>query len=187
MTGPATRSDVEELYLRHATELRRYLHRRGGSRAEDLVGDVFVIALQRLDALPSPAMRRAWLFGTARRLLLASQRASRRRHEAEHEHARFDDGGVASSNEGHADQHGAVREALDSLSESDRELIRLTEWEQLSTVEAGLVLGLRPGTARVRLHRARRRLADHPSLRSLVPSPDDGLLAAREEARRVQT
>ena len=60
-------------------------------------------------------------------------------------------------------------EALASLRETDRELIRLTEWERLSITEAAVVLGLRPGTARVRLHRARKTLAAHPALAARPP------------------
>jgi RNA polymerase sigma-70 factor (ECF subfamily) len=49
--------------------------------------------------------------------------------------------------------------ALDSLSPADRELLRLIAWEQLSATEAGYVLGCSEAAARVRLHRARGRLA----------------------------
>ncbi|GAB3667647.1 hypothetical protein GCM10027596_37010 [Nocardioides korecus] len=173
MTEPATRSDVELLYRQHAGELRGYLQRRGGPAGADLLGDVFVVALQRLDDLPEPTLRRAWLFGTARRLLLASQRTSRRRGDAETERARAEMSHAPTTPDERTDGHAAVRQALESLREPDRELIRLTEWEQLTIHEAALVLGMRPGTARVRLHRARRTLAAHPALQSLVAHPAD--------------
>jgi RNA polymerase sigma-70 factor (ECF subfamily) len=51
-----------------------------------------------------------------------------------------------------------VRSALVCLSDDDQEILRLVGWEQLSLGEAALVLGCRPTTAKVRLHRARRRL-----------------------------
>ena len=79
MVSPA---DVEELYRRHAGELHGYLHRRVGQAGADLLADVFVVALQRISDLPEPALRRAWLYGTARRLLLARSRESRQRHAA---------------------------------------------------------------------------------------------------------
>lgn len=166
----ASRADVEELYRRHATEIRGYLYRRAGQAGADLLGEVFVVALQRVDDLPEPDVRRAWLFGTARRVLLAAERSDRQRRQAEVERARFgepvpDDPGV-----GPSDQGAVVRAALASLREPDRELIRLTEWERLSITAAAVVLGLRPGTARVRLHRARRTLAAHPALADLSPA-----------------
>ena len=168
-----SRTDVEELYRRHAGELRGYLYRRAGQAGADLLGEVFVVVLQRLGDLPEPDLRRAWLFGTARRLLLAAERNTRRRHHAENERVRLHEPAADASDVGRSDRVRAVREALASLREPDRELIRLTEWERLQIAEAAVVLGLRPGTARVRLHRARRAMAAHPSLQRLLePSAD---------------
>jgi RNA polymerase sigma factor (sigma-70 family) len=167
MVNPgASRADVQELYRRHAGELHGYLHRRAGPAGADLLAEVFVVALRRLDDLPAPELRRAWLFGTARRLLLAADRDAAQRRRAEHERARLHDLTAAST---HDDERAeAVRAALASLSEPDRELIRLTEWERLPIAEAAVVLGLRAGTARVRLHRARRTLAAHPALAGVL-------------------
>jgi RNA polymerase sigma-70 factor (ECF subfamily) len=167
----ASLEDVEELYRRHAGELCGYLYRRAGPAAVDLLGEVFVVALQRLGDLPDPDLRRAWLFSTARRLSLAAERGNRRRHHAETERAKFHEPTPASSEVEQSDRVQAVRDALASLREPDRELIRLTEWEQLEITEAAMVLGLRPGTARVRLHRARRALAAHPALQGLFEAP----------------
>lgn len=163
-----TRSDVEDLYRRHADELRGYLYRRAGEAGADLLGEVFVIALRRSSDLPEPELRRAWLFGTARRLLLAAHRTTVLRQHAEAERTRWHDPATDTSDAGHAQQSTAVNGALDSLKEKDRELIRLTEWEQLPIVEAAAVLGVSPGAARVRLHRARKALAEHPALRDLL-------------------
>lgn len=168
MKPAASRADVEELYRRHAGEIRGYLYRRAGQAGADLLGEVFVVALQRVDDLPEPDVRRAWLFGTARRLLLAADRSDRQRHQAEIERARFGEPPLDAADGGRSDRARAVRAALASLREPDRELIRLTEWERLPITEAAAVLGLRPGTARVRLHRARRTLAAHPALQGLL-------------------
>ncbi|HXQ00678.1 MAG TPA: sigma factor-like helix-turn-helix DNA-binding protein [Solirubrobacteraceae bacterium] len=48
--------------------------------------------------------------------------------------------------------------ALARLSDGDRELLLLIAWDGLSPAEAASALGLKPGTVRVRLLRARRRL-----------------------------
>ncbi|WP_165872845.1 RNA polymerase sigma factor [Nocardioides jejuensis] len=168
MTTGATRSDLEELYRSYADELHAFLWRRAGQTGADLLGDVFVVALQRLNDLPAPHLRRAWLYGTARRLLLAQGRAAGRRTRAEVERSRLHDPLSGSAEEGSA-RAAAVRMALASLREIDRELIRLTEWEQLPVTEAAVVLGLRPGTARMRLLRARRALAGHDALVALLP------------------
>ena len=164
MVSPA---DVEELYRRHAGELHGYLHRRAGQAGADLLADVFVVALQRISDLPEPALRRAWLYGTARRLLLARSRESRQRHAALRELMHLVPSSDSDPGEVPSAKIRAVRTALASLCEQDRELIRLTEWEQLSITEAALVLGLKPTTARVRLHRARCSLAAHPAFEGL--------------------
>jgi DNA-directed RNA polymerase specialized sigma24 family protein len=84
-----SRYDVEEFFRRHAGELPGYLYRRAGQAGADLLGEVFVVALQRLGGLPQPDLRCGWLFSTARRLLLAAERNSGKRHHAENERARF--------------------------------------------------------------------------------------------------
>lgn len=61
-----------------------------------------------------------------------------------------------------------VARALGRLRADERELIQLVEWERLAPAEVAVVLGVRPGTARVRLHRARLALAADPGLRELV-------------------
>jgi RNA polymerase sigma-70 factor (ECF subfamily) len=45
-----------------------------------------------------------------------------------------------------------------TLPEGDQEVLRLAAWESLSHGEIGLVLGITPNAAAIRLHRARRRL-----------------------------
>lgn len=168
MTRPPSHDDIESLYRLHGVELRGYLYRRAGPAGADLLGEVFVVALRRRAELPDPDRRRAWLFGVARRLLLAAERDARRRRQAELERADVDGADPGAVPEERTDRVTAVRLALSSLGEPDRELIRLTEWERLGIDEAAAVLGLRPGTARVRLHRARRRLAQHPALLALI-------------------
>lgn len=168
----ATAQDVEELYRRHSGEVRGFLYRRAGQDGADLLGEVFVVALKRRAELPEPELRRAWLFGTARRLLLANARVERRRLSAQDAHLRLQ-ATFAGAEVEREDAVLAVREAVSTLTEKDQELIRLTEWEQLEIREAAIVLGLRPGTARVRLHRARRALAHHPALLRLLETAVD--------------
>lgn len=168
MNKVATRADIAALYELHAAELHGYLYRRAGQGGADLLGEVFVVALQRMADLPEQQLRRAWLFGTARRLLLSQRRTVSRRTQAEEERARLLDPHPGTPAVTRTDRDRAVHEALDSLRETDRELIRLTEWEQLQVAEAAVVLGMRPGTARMRLLRASRALAEHPALRELA-------------------
>lgn len=65
--------------------------------------------------------------------------------------------------------------ALRGLSEDDQELLRLVAWEELARDEIALVLGISRASVRVRLHRARKRLAEQ--LEALAAT--DGEEAAR--------
>ena len=58
--------------------------------------------------------------------------------------------------------------ALERLSPSQAELLRLVGWEGLTPAELAVVLGVRPGTARVQLHRARQALAADPEVREFI-------------------
>ena len=167
----ASRADVERLYHLHAGELRGYLHRRAGEAGADLLGDVFVVALQRLGDLPEPDLRRAWLFGTSPGGCCWPRNGTADTSDVPSTSMSGSTNRRQSPRATTPTACGAVRDALASLREQDRELIRLTEWEQLTTSEAAAVLGLRPGTARVRLHRARRALASHPALQGLFDQP----------------
>ena len=67
----------------------------------------------------------------------------------------------------------ALDAALRALPELDRSLLALIAWEGLTPAAAAAVLGLRPATARVRLHRARgrlRRALEEPAVRP-CPTP----------------
>jgi RNA polymerase sigma factor (sigma-70 family) len=58
-----------------------------------------------------------------------------------------------------ADRHD-VRRALAALPEGQREALILVDWLDMDTQEAGDVLGIKPASVRVRLHRARSSLRD---------------------------
>lgn len=150
-----------DLYAEHAARLYAYARRHGSpATAEDLVADAFVIAIRRIDQVPTdPGEARAWLIGTVRRLA-----ANRRRREASQRewwqaavregwHARAD----ASAEEVIAERDDCLH-SLAALSEDDREALLLVAWEGLSQEQAAAVLGLTRNAFYVRLHRARRRL-----------------------------
>lgn len=61
-----------------------------------------------------------------------------------------------------------VAAALARLCPDEREIMQLVEWERLTPAEVAVVLGIRPGTARVRLHRARQSLAADSEMRTLI-------------------
>jgi len=186
-------AEFEALFRDTRAPLLDYLTRRAAAEdAADLLAEVFLIAWRRRTDTPSGDERRLWLFGVARRLLAEHHRFAWKRAHAEsgspdaHAPERHDQGDGPRQGRG-----DAVRRALGSLSDLDRELITLTTWENLSPAEAARVVGIASGTARVRLHRARARLARQPHLRALLdddgprPGPDDASAPVASEAVRA--
>lgn len=141
-------------YREHYGSVVAYGLRRLGARdaAEELAQEVFVVAWRRRRQAPDHTL--PWLYGVARRLLANHWRA---RRSAPTLVALTDTSSAADPNDAQAALLD-VRVALQTLSESDQELLRLIGWEQLTLAEAASVLGCARATAAVRLHRARRRL-----------------------------
>ncbi|MFT3862011.1 RNA polymerase sigma factor [Micropruina sp.] len=155
-------TEFEALYRANAAGILAYLRRRGADDdAPDLLSETFLTAWRRRDALPTPELRRAWLFSTARRLRLAHQRRNPPTTMITDLAARTQD---ASDTDTDTETNAIVRAALDKLTEADRELLTLTIWEGLTPSEAAATIGISAPAARVRLHRARRRIAADPAL-----------------------
>jgi RNA polymerase sigma-70 factor (ECF subfamily) len=154
------------LFDRHAPSLHAYLCSRvGRSAADDLVAEVFLVAYRdrgRFD--PGRGDVRAWLFGIATNLARRHQRTELRGLAAV---ARFGSAGVAHVDEldrrvpekvDAAAQVGRLAEALVALPPGDRDVLLLTAWAGLSSVEVAAALEVPVGTVRSRLHRVRRHL-----------------------------
>jgi RNA polymerase sigma factor (sigma-70 family) len=131
--------------------------------AADIVAETFLTAWRRLDEIPRGEQTRLWLYGVARRVLANARRAEGHRDrlrariiQADLAALRIEDPGT----ETHAYMDSMV-EAFAALGQADRDLLGLIAWEGLSYKEIGSVLGCTEGAARIRAHRARRRLATH--------------------------
>jgi len=137
-----------------AAVLAYALRRTSREDAADVVAETFLVAWRRLDdvdertALP-------WLYAVARRVLLSQQRAARRQQAIAQRVA-------AVLPEALETPSGSPRvlDALAALSETEREVLMLAAWEELSSAEAARVLGCTATAYRIRLHRARRRLRE---------------------------
>jgi RNA polymerase sigma-70 factor (ECF subfamily) len=146
------RERFEAVYARHAPAVKAYALRRGdAASADDVVAEVFVVCWRRFEELPVDAL--PWLLGVARRVLSTQRRGERRRVALGERIAEVAGPG------GHESGDAGLADALAQLSEADRELLLLIAWEGLSPAQAASALGVKPSTARVRLMRARRRLA----------------------------
>ncbi|GAA1264279.1 sigma-70 family RNA polymerase sigma factor [Sphaerisporangium rubeum] len=135
----------------------------GRQIADEVVSETFAIAWRRLDDVPEPAL--PWLLGTARNVLRDTIRAEARREAVSAELRSWTEGDVADQ----VTERLGVLTALAELHEDDREILILVAWQGLSPRDAAHVVGCSPATFRVRLHRARRRLARH--MDTAVPTP----------------
>lgn len=151
----------DDLFRTHHRLVLAYARRRVPGHADDVVAEVFAAAWRRRDEVPVDAL--PWLYRTARNHVLHAWRGDARQSRTVAAVAARDD--VVEAAEDHGDRVAAAVDsravilgALGSLREPDQEVLRLWAWEQLDVPQLAEVLGCRPGTARVRLHRALRRL-----------------------------
>lgn len=151
------RRRFDELFASYSADIVAYCGWRAASTsdAQDAVADVFLTAWRRLDELPEGDAARVWLYSTARKVI-ANQRRARRRRAALHD--RLTREPPPTHVPSPADrEHAHVHEALRRLGPHDREVLLLSEWEELTPAEIAAVLGCLTVTVRGRLHRARRR------------------------------
>ncbi len=160
------------LYEAHLAPVARFVSRRLLSPdAADVVADTFLVAWRRLDDVPEPPQTLPWLYGVARRNL-ANQRRGDRRRGALGDRLRTEwatQARSATSSHEDAEHRGARLEAaLQGVSETDREVLLLHAWEELTPGEIAIVLDLDPAAVRNRLSRARRRFRAHLVAEGLV-------------------
>jgi RNA polymerase sigma-70 factor (ECF subfamily) len=137
----------ERIYEEHRDAVRAYVRRRAPEDlVEDIVADVFVVVLRRIDDVPTPEL--PWLYGVARKTLANARRRTLALPLAQE---------VAYEPEPVADPQ--LARAFAALSDADREVLRLVAWEGLSSRDAARVLECSPVACRVRYHRAKSRLA----------------------------
>ncbi|MDP9848585.1 RNA polymerase sigma factor [Streptosporangium lutulentum] len=158
MGPPEPKQRFEEIYDAHYPDLLAYVRRRTDSPddAADALAETFTTAWRRVDDIPEGNEARLWLYGVARRTL-ANKRRDETRRTALAVRLRAELA-VWSENVVEEDPHG-IRRAFMRLRPDDRELLSLISWEGLSGEEVAKVLGCSHGAVRLRLHRARKRLA----------------------------
>ncbi|MBB5774335.1 RNA polymerase sigma factor [Nonomuraea jabiensis] len=156
---PDTRDRFEALCLACYPAIHRYALRRTDSVDDvaDLIAETFLAAWRRLDDVPDGDAALLWLYGVARRVLANHRRGESRRSALA---ARLRDELAVGQETAPADPRtDALRAAFDALSPADREVLALAGWEGLTGPQIATVLGCSSTAARLRLHKARKRLA----------------------------
>jgi RNA polymerase sigma-70 factor (ECF subfamily) len=150
--------ELEALYRRHAPAVLRFAWGLCGDRsqAEDIVSETFIRILTRAPRIQTQTAL-AYLLVVARNVYLTGQRRRRREQPLpeelvapEHDPAR------AIDERARLDR---VLETLRELPETERTALLMRMDHELSYEEIASALGTTVGAARVRVHRARLRLA----------------------------
>ncbi len=157
----------EVFYREHVEAVQRFVARRVSDPelVADLTADIFVAAIESAANYRSAkGAPRAWLFGIAQFVVAGRLRRAGREQRA---HARVrgrelldgDDFARIDDRLAAAAQSRGLFGAMDRLPPSERAVLELVALDELSLTEVAVALAIRPATARVRLYRARRRMA----------------------------
>ena len=148
-----------QLYKAACYSITCYAMRRVLSKddAADVVAETFSIAWRRFEDVPPGDGALPWLYSTAHNVLLNLNRTQRRRGELVERMAR-ELQRVEPSDLPREESGVLALQCLRSLPEPDRELLMLSAWEGLDSADLGRAMGCSAAAARIRLHRARKRL-----------------------------
>jgi len=156
----------EAFYRDHLEQVQRFIARRVDDPhlAADLTADVFVAAVDAAHTYrPERGPVIAWLYGVGRNAIAAEVRRRSRELRATRRISgqRLLDPVSLARIEERIDAERESRRlhrALAELGDDDRMLLELVALDGLSVADAARSLGVKPATARVRLHRSRARL-----------------------------
>jgi RNA polymerase sigma-70 factor (ECF subfamily) len=147
-----------ELFTANYGPVLAYVRRRvGADLAQDVVADTFLAAWRNMHELPPDPL--PWLYRAAH-FAVANQRRTLTRRGRLDERARLQTvNAVAPDHSEQVTDDLELAAAFRTLSEADREVLRLAAWEGLSAEEIGVVVGCSAVAAKARLRRARQRLS----------------------------
>ncbi|HWM72110.1 MAG TPA: RNA polymerase sigma factor [Nocardioides sp.] len=166
--------EFTEVWQRDGPRVSAYARRQvQAGEVQDVVAETFLQAWRRWDDVPQPPL--PWLIGTARKVVGNQRRGQTRRRALQQRLGLLGDAALSAEDAGLlATDRVAALATLADLPEQQREALLLVAWDGLTPEQAAEVMGVRPGTFRVRTHRARDalqralELAEPPSLLSPV-------------------
>lgn len=136
---------------------------RNPADAEDAVQEAFLRVLRHRDTLGEVRDHRVWLIRIVWNIVLDRKRRAKTRPETDdvEELARvLPSAGLSAEQVAAAAQHHAhVLACVDQLPAKEREVLQLSAFEELSSVEIAAVLGITESSVRSRLFRARNLMA----------------------------
>ncbi len=182
--GPVERQEgeaaFEELFGRYKQPLYGFFRRRtrDPGRADELTQECFLAVLRSGDKYRPTATFRTFLYAIGLNLLRAERRKSMFRAMFTRDSELEPDARAGA--DPRTELGLIVRDALGRLDRSDREMLMLREYEQLSYEEIAAVLEVPVGTVRSRLFRARTALRD---VWQAVPAQAGNVAKLNQEGR----
>ena len=136
---------------------------RTAADAEDAVQEAFLRVLRHRDTLDEVRDRRVWLIRIVWNIVLDRKRRAKTRPETDDvaELARVlpAEGLSAEDRAAAAQHHAQVLACVETLPAKEREVLMLSAFEELTSVEIAQVLGITESSVRSRLFRARNLMA----------------------------
>jgi RNA polymerase sigma factor (sigma-70 family) len=179
------RGRFERCFREHYARLLAFTMRRvsGQEAAEEVVADIYAVAWRRRDRIPDSPL--PWLYAIATNVIADQYRSTRRRHDLDRRLAHEARAEATGSDPAESlALRDAFAVAFARLTGSEQEVLRLVAWDGLGVGEAAQVLGCSEGAFRVRLHRARRKLARQlDAARPLDQESQGAIPRPAEEAR----
>lgn len=165
-----SREAFREIFERYRDPLYGFFRRRleNPARAEELMQECFLALIKNASRYEPRASFRSYLYGIAINIVSAERRKMGREIGQSENHDR-------AAVEANRDAALWIRHALEELEKTDREILMLREYEQLSYSEIAALLRLPINTVRSRLFRARMALRE-----KLMPSREDGKVEERK-------
>lgn len=156
MTGPEAR--FVELYDLYYMKVVRYCRRRvDADVVDDAVAEVFLTAWRRIADVPVGPDALPWLYRVAYRAVGHQYRSIGRNRKLKQKLSTLGIAHVEDSADLLVMDYDSrqIVEALSRLSRADQELLRLTVWEELTSSQIAVVLGISEAAAKKRSSRAR--------------------------------
>jgi len=150
--------DLEGLYRQHATAVFRFAYglSRNRADAEDIVAETFARVVTRADKIATITAR-AYLFAVARNAFLDARRRHAREARVAQELPVVEPGPLSLHDD--RERLAVALKALGTLPEGERAAFLLRVEHDLPYDEIAATLGISVTAAKVRVHRARLRLA----------------------------
>lgn len=172
---------VQEWIVSQQPFLRRVLVHHGVQKGElaELTQEVFCRAIESLPSFSGKSKITTWLYSIARHVAYSRSRKEQRQQEMEPKDLMYmsashgeggaeaftpgDGGGGTNSDDPwietvRNEKRSLIERGLEQLPDHYAEIIRLRDLQEQSTAETATALSISRGNARVRLHRARKKL-----------------------------